>query len=174
VIAINHLLPQDWYGVSKLYAECRHRALAHLPIVDVRIFNYFSHTQNLESRFLITDLVRAIRDKAVFKTSAAHMVRDFLHPSDFYRLISAILAAPPTNVTLDSYSKAPIDKKSLLDALQKRFDFQFEVLQNVTGVNATGSKPQYYTLNRRAEDFGYQPMLTSLDGILCEIDLILK
>ncbi|MEY4294637.1 MAG: hypothetical protein RLY82_325, partial [Pseudomonadota bacterium] len=55
---INHLRPQDWYGVAKLHAECRHRALSHLPIVDIRVFNYFSHTQDMTARFLITDIVR--------------------------------------------------------------------------------------------------------------------
>lgn len=35
-------------------------------------------------------------------------------------------------------------------------------------------KPQYYILNRPAEDFGYQPMSSALVGILGEIDFILK
>ena len=174
VIAINDLQPQDWYGVAKLHAECRHRALASLPIVDLRVFNYFSHTQDMEARFLIADIVRAIRDKTVLKTSTAYMVRDFLHPSDFCRLISAILAAPATNVVLDCYSKAPIDKTALLEHLQINFGLQYEILQNTNGINATGSKPHYYTLNKRAEDFGYKPLLTSLEGVLYEIDLLIN
>ena len=60
VVAINHLQPQDWYAVAKLHAECRHRSLKHLPIVDIRVFNYFSHTQDISARFLITDILRAI------------------------------------------------------------------------------------------------------------------
>ena len=31
-VSINNLQPQDWYGVAKLHAECRHRSLAHLPM----------------------------------------------------------------------------------------------------------------------------------------------
>lgn len=164
-IAINKLQPQDWYAVAKLHAECRHRSLAHLPIVDIRVFNYFSHTQDMEARFLITDIVRAIRDKTVLKTSAAYMVRDYLHPSDFYGLVSAILAAPATNAVVDCYSKAPIDKTTLLAALQAKFGLQYEVVQAAAGVNATGTKPHYYSLNKRAEEFAYQPRLTSLEGI---------
>jgi len=173
VIAINDLQPQDWYGVAKLHAECRHRAMAHLPIVDIRVFNYFSHTQDMEARFLITDIVRAIRDKTVLKTSAANMMRDYLHPSDFCRLISAILAAPATNVVLDCYSKAPIDKISLLEQLKIKFGLQYEILQNTNGINATGIKPHYRSLSKRAKEFGYQPMLTSIDGVLHEIDLFI-
>ena len=174
VIAINDLQPQDWYGVAKLHAECRHHALAHLPIVDLRVFNYFSHTQDLEARFLITDIVRAIRDKTVFKTSSDHIVRDFLNPSDFYRLLSAILSAPAENVVIDCYSKAPIDKKSLLETFQKKFDLRYEFVPDAAGVNATGSKPYYYSLNKRAQQFGYQPEWTSLEGLLSEIGLIIN
>jgi nucleoside-diphosphate-sugar epimerase len=169
VIAINNLQPQDWYAVAKLHAECRHRSLAHLPIVDIRVFNYFSHTQDMEARFLMTDIVRAIRDKTVLKTSAAYMVRDYLTPADFYGLVKAILVSPATNTVLDCYSKAPIDKTTLLATLQAKFGLQYEVVQSAAGVNATGNKPHYYSLNKRAEDFGYQPMLTSLDGLEIEL-----
>ena len=172
VIAINNLQPQDWYAVAKLHAECRHRSLAHLPIVDIRVFNYFSHTQDMEARFLITDIVRAIRDKTVLKTSTAYMVRDYLHPADFYQLVSVLLAAPATNTALDCYSKAPIDKPTLLAAMQEKFGLQYEITETRAGVNATGSKPHYYSLNTRAADFGYQPAFTSLRGVLQESDQV--
>jgi nucleoside-diphosphate-sugar epimerase len=172
--AINSLQPQDWYAVAKLHAECRHRSLAHLPIVDIRVFNYFSHTQDMAARFLITDIVRAIRDKTVLKTSAAYMVRDYLSPSDFYGLVNAILASPATNAVVDCYSKAPIEKTTLLAALQTRFGLQYEVVHASAGVNATGTKPHYYSLNKRAEDFGYEPEFTSLDGILKEANMVIN
>jgi len=169
VIAINNLQPQDWYAVAKLHAECRHRSLPHLPIVDIRVFNYFSHTQDMSARFLITDILRAIRDKAVLKTSADYMVRDFLHPSDFFRLVNAILISPAVNVVVDCYSKAPIDKTTLLAVLQAQFSLQYEFIKTAPGVNATGSKKNYYSLNKQAEDFGYIPGLNSLMGIEREI-----
>lgn len=169
MVPINNLKPQDWYGVAKLHAECRHRALAHLPIVDIRVFNYFSHTQDINSRFLMTDIVRAIREKTVLKTSADYIVRDFIHPSDFFNLVKLILAAPATNAAVDAYSKAPIDKPTLLAAMQEKFGLQYEIGQRGAGVNATGGKPHYYSLNNQAVDFGYHPSLTSLDGIILEV-----
>ena len=166
MIDINHLQPQDWYGVAKLHAECRHRALAHLSIVDIRVFNYFSRTQDIEARFLITDILRAIRDKTVLKTSSDYIVRDYLHPIDFYQLVSVMLAAPPgTNTALDCYSKAPIDKPTLLTIMCEKFGLQFEISPGVSGINATGNKPHYYSKNRRAADFGYVPTLSSQEGI---------
>lgn len=174
IIAINNLQPQDWYAVAKLHAECRHRSLPHLAIVDIRVFNYFSHTQDMSARFLMTDVLRAIRDKTILKTSPDYIVRDFLHPSDFYKLVDALLSSPAINVAVDCYSRAPIDKPSLLAAMQEKFGLQYEIVQAGTGVNATGGKPHYYSLNTRAADFGYQPTLTSLEGIVNEMQMILQ
>lgn len=168
-VAINNLQPQDWYGVAKLHAECRHRALAPLPIVDIRVFNYFSHTQDMDARFLMTDIVRAIRDKSVFKTSADYIVRDYIHPSDFYNLVNAILRAPAANAVVDAYSKAPIDKPNLLATMQVKLGLRYEIVQFDKGINATGGKPCYYSSSRQAERFGYDPHITSLAGIFLEI-----
>jgi nucleoside-diphosphate-sugar epimerase len=172
-VAINNLQPQDWYAVAKLYAECRHRSLAHLPIVDIRVFNYFSHTQDITARFLITDIVRAIRDNTILKTSSDYIVRDFIHPSDFYKLVVALLASSATNAVVDCYSKAPIDKPALLAAMQGNFGLSYDVISTSAGVNATGNKPHYYSLNTKAADFGYQPSLTSLEGLKQEIQSLL-
>ena len=172
VISINELQPQDWYGVAKLHAECRHRSLAPLPIVDIRMFNYFSHTQDMEARFLITDIVRAIRDKTVLKTAKDYVVRDFIGPDDFHQLVNAILTSPATNAVVDCYSQAPIDKPCLLAAMQTKFGLQYELTENFTGINATGSKLHYYSINKQAEYFGYIPKLTSLACIEKELKLI--
>lgn len=174
VVAINNLQPQDRYAVAKLHAECRHRSLPHLPIIDIRVFNYFSHTQDIAARFLMTDILRAIRDKAVLKTSPDDIVRDYLHPSDFHQLVSALISAPAANAVVDCYSRAPIDKKNLLAAMQEQFGLQYEITQASVSVNATGNKPHYYSRNTRAADFGYQPTLTSLEGIVQEAQMILQ
>lgn len=84
IININNLKQKDWYAVAKLHAECHHRTLSHISIVDIRIFNYFSHTQDMESRFLITDITRAINSKEILNTSAESIVRDYISPSDFF------------------------------------------------------------------------------------------
>lgn len=174
IIPLNQLSPQDWYGVAKLHAECRHRAYAELAIIDLRIFNYFSGTQDIEARFLITDILRAIRDNRVLQTSPDYIMRDFLHPSDFYQLIEVLLAAAPANVAVDCYSQAPIDKLSLLVAMQNQFGLKYETTITTVGVNATGAKPYYYSENKHAADFGYRPSLTSLAGVLQASTQLLK
>lgn len=173
-IAINNLQSQDWYAVAKIYAECRHRSLPHLSIFDVRVFNYFSRTQDMSARFFITDMLRAIKDGTTLKTSPEYIVRDFLHPSDFYVLIKALILSDSSNDVVDCYSLAPIDKPTLLQAMQENFGLSHELTQAVVSVNATGSKCHYYSLNTRAAAFGYIPTFTSLDGILKEATIILQ
>lgn len=174
MISINNVQPQDWYGVAKLHAECRHRAHPELPIIDIRVFNYFSRTQVINARFLITDIVRAICNKTVLKTSSDYIVRDYLHPSDFYRLVSALLSGLATNGVVDCYTLSPVDKLELLAVMQEKFGLQYEITATTTSVNATGAKPHYYSINTRAADFGYQPSLTSLEGILREMEPMLE
>jgi nucleoside-diphosphate-sugar epimerase len=174
VVQINNLSPQDWYGVAKLHAEARHRSLSDLAIIDIRVFNYFSHTQDISARFLITDILRAIRDKVTLKTSPEYIVRDFLHPSDFHGLVRALLSSPATNAAVDCYSRAPIDKPNLLTTMQEKFGLRYEITATPVSVNATGRKTCYYSLNTRAAELGYQPGLTSLEGILRESEKILS
>lgn len=173
ILALNNLTSYEWYGAAKLHTECRHRSRPELAIIDIRIFNYFSRTQDLSARFLITDILRAVRDKTVLKTSPDYIVRDFLHPSDFYKLISALLSAPAANAAVDCYSRAPIDKPDLLTAMQDKFGLRYEITDAIAGVNGPGGKPHYYSLNTRAADFGYQPSLTSLEGIMLEAGAVL-
>lgn len=172
VVPLNALKPQDYYAVAKLHAECKHRALPELAITDLRVFNYFSRTQDLGARFFITDLLRALRDGTVLQTSAASMVRDYLHPADFHQLVSRVLAAPPANRALDCYSAAPVEKTALLAAMAERFGLRYEVGPAAV-VNATGTKPHYYSLNRQAAELGYHPAYSSIDGIAMESAIIL-
>lgn len=166
--AINAPGASDWYAWAKLSAECRHRSLASVPIVDLRVFSYFSRSQDLQGRFLISDMLRAIRDGSELQTSSDFIVRDFLVPEDFHQLINVILTAAPTNCAVDCYSQAPIAKPDLLAVMQRKFGLRYVVTASADTVNATGAKTHYYSNYRRAADFGYQPRWTSLAGIVNE------
>ena len=172
-IPINHLQPQDWYSIAKLHAECRHRAQADWPIIDIRVFSYFSRTLDSNARFLLADILRAIRNQTVLHTSAVEIVRDFITPGDFYRLIEALLTAPPVNAVVDSYSRAPISKLALLDLMHHTFGLQYAITEHHAALNATGLKPHYYSLNRQAAHYGYQPQLSSAEGIAQECESLL-
>lgn len=167
-INLNNLQDSDWYGIAKLYAEARHRALKDYAIVDVRVFNYFSHTQDMNARFLITDIVRAIQTQTELKTATDNIVRDFITPKDFFTLISRIVQSEAVNFAVDCYTQAPIDKLSLLKSLQEKFGLRYELVTNA-GLNATGAKINYYSMNKKAAEFGYVPSMKSDAGVVLEI-----
>jgi nucleoside-diphosphate-sugar epimerase len=172
-IPVNGLAPQDWIGIAKLHAECRHRSLRDSAIVDIRVFSYFSRTQDLSWRFLLADIMRAIRDGSVLETTPDYVVRDVLHPADFHDLVRALLDSPPANTAVDCYTRAPVDKPRLLSEMALRFGLRHETVARPVTVNATGVKPHYYSLNRRAAAFGYAPSRTSLEGIVEEATALL-
>lgn len=161
--AINHLQAQDWYGAAKFHAECRHRALPELAIVDIRVFSYFSHTQDLNARFFISDILRAIQSGQTLQTSAENIVRDYIGPQEMLQLVSCILNSAPTNAAVDCFTLAPVDKLTLLATMQERFGLQYAVSAASVTVNATGSKLNYYSTSRHANQlFSYQPTRDSL------------
>ena len=173
-ISLNDLPQQEWYGVAKLHAECRHRSLADRSIFDIRVFNYFSRTQDLAARFLLTDIIRSIRDGAVLQTSPDYIVRDYLHPADFHSLVRVLLSSPQANVAVDCYTLAPIDKSTLLEGMQREFGLRYEITEAPITINATGTKSYYYSLNDRAADFGYAPTRTSVAGVMEETRAMLE
>lgn len=172
LIPINTFNETNWYMIAKLYAEANHRALPNFAIVDIRVFNYFSHTQDLEASFLITEVARAIRKNKVFKTSADNIVRDYITPPDFFNLVESILQSPPTNMPVDCYTKEPVGKLELLDELEKKFGLHYEFVESVGIVNVTGLKVNYYSMQRDAEQFGYVPQHSSVSGIFEQIEKI--
>lgn len=171
-IDINNFKSTDWYAVAKIYAESKHRAMSNYSIVDVRIFNYFSHTQDLNSRFLITDIVRSIKNRGVLKTNATNIVRDFITPSDFYRLIMSVINSSKMNSPIDCYTIAPVDKFSLLKRCQKEFGLLYEIVDSA-GVNGTGFKKNYFS-NYRIPNGQFEPEYDSLSGLINEIYHIKK
>lgn len=173
VVDINGISKSDFYSLAKLCAEIRHRAYETLCIIDVRIFNIFSSTQCIDSRFLITDALRSIRNNSVLYVDGNNNFRDYLHPSDFSSLMKLILLHADHSMALDCYSLKPIDKFSLLSALSKRYGLRWEIQDGAKIVNATGVKNKYYSNNNCASQIGYMPRFTSLDGILHEMDKLL-
>lgn len=173
IVPINQIQLSDWYSIAKLHAECRHRALPHLHIIDLRIFNYFSHTQDMDASFLMCEIVRALRDKKTLMTGSAHMVRDYIDPYDFYQLIQALLSSQPNNLAFDCYSRAPVDKITLLEKLHSEFSLDYSITQSYADALATGQKPHYYSISKCGAQFGYQPRYCSLDTVVNEMRLCL-
>ena len=169
-ININNISPTDYYGVAKLYSEVRHRTFSNLDITDIRVFNYFSRTQDLNAGFFLAQIISSIKRNITLRTTADNMVRDYIHPTDFFRLIECVLMSSRANRAIDCYSRAPIEKQVLLDLMVDKFGLKYELVKNDQGlfVNATGVKEFYFSLNRAAKDIGFVPSYSSMDCILEE------
>jgi nucleoside-diphosphate-sugar epimerase len=174
IVPINSLSPNSYYSVAKLYAEAVHRA-APATVIDIRIFNYVSRHLDINSRFLLADLVRSIQNNTVFETGSDNIWRDYLHPDDFFQLILACLRSKAgTNMPIDAFSRAPIDKFTLLDLLKQEFGLRFAITGRSNAVASTGIKPFYYSENHAATALGFEPSKTSAEGISEEVAAILR
>jgi nucleoside-diphosphate-sugar epimerase len=170
---VNALTPQDYYGIAKLHAEARHRAMPNHAIIDIRVFAYFSRHSDIAKRFFVTDMLRAIRDGKEFETGAATMRRDFIAPRDFQALVAAALDGESRNIAIDTYSRAPVEKFALLDAMRDTFDLRYRIVEQPALMIATGAKPEYYSTHRAAAALGYQPLQTALESVLEESSALL-
>jgi len=92
----------------------------------------------------------------------------YIHPEDFCQLVAGILNAPAINISVDAYSKTPVDKSTILAEMSEQFKMRYELIELKDKVNAVGSKSHYYFRNARAADFGFKPLRTSLEGVLRE------
>jgi nucleoside-diphosphate-sugar epimerase len=168
------LTSNQWYQYAKLVAEITHRKLSDAPITDLRIFNYFSHTQSIASEFLMANIARALVNQSTLEVSPEPIIRDFLHPDDFCKLVTSILEAPPANQAVDCYSKEPISKHQLLENLQNKFGLKFKFHDAQLTANPTGVKTHYYSKNQFAQKLGYEPKYSSLEGITLELEALLN
>lgn len=173
VFPINNLQPQHYYGLAKAMAEVRHR-MNPRQIVDLRVYNYFSHTGNVAARFMINDVIRAIQTKMVFKADRTPIVRDYVGSLDFFQMINVLLRQDNLNTAIDIYSRQPITKDQLLAEMAKRYGLEYETVGFQAGLPATGVKENYYSVNTAAYALGYRPTLNSLETIYLAADKLLK
>jgi nucleoside-diphosphate-sugar epimerase len=170
VFPVNSLGPSDWYSLAKLHAEAMHRVADGFTIVDLRIFNYVSRSLDPDARFLISDMIRAIRNRTTIETRSEPISRDYLEPAGLHAILQACLAAPlGTNRPVDAYTRAPVLKADLLEHMAREFGLSYAVGEGGGMSSPTGWKPHYYSTNKAAAELGYSPLLSSWEGIRKEV-----
>jgi nucleoside-diphosphate-sugar epimerase len=170
---INNISEADYYGIAKFHSEAKHRALKKLNIVDLRIFSYFSRFINLESKFLLTEIISYIKEGKEFITDSNNIVRDYIHPKDLHSLIEKCIEKYKINDVFDAYSLKPVTKFEILDYFKNKYRLNYIVKTDVNIIALTGSKDNYYSNNRHAQEIGYKPQFTSMDSIIQESKEIL-
>jgi nucleoside-diphosphate-sugar epimerase len=169
---INSLKSKDWYSLSKLYLEAKHRSMQHFSIIDIRVFNYFSSSQNLTENYLIIDIVNSLLNKEVLITSSDNIIRDYITPPDFFNLIQKIITFGQLNVAFDCYTKAPVNKLELLTVLEREFSLTYNIKESTGKLDAGKLKLNYFSKNKLAEAIGYFPEYSSIEGVLKELNIL--
>jgi nucleoside-diphosphate-sugar epimerase len=172
--SINDLKPEEFYGIAKLHAEARHRALPRLNIVDLRIFGYFSRYIDLNEKFLLSEIITSVQNGQEFVTGPSDIVRDFVHPQDLLSLIQACMGQTKINDVYDVYSAKPATKFEIIEYFTDHHGLKCRVESDYTTFSVTGTKDSYISNNKKANIVGYTPQFSSLNCISQETAAILK
>lgn len=169
IFPVNQLENENWYGIAKFISEIKHRMMKDLFIVDIRIYNYFSSSYDINDRFLITDIIRSINNRVTLRVSNENIKRDFIGPNEIFQLISKIIKSKKQNVAIDCYSRSPVNKFNILNEFKKKFNLEYSIENNNNIVESTGKKLNYYSISKKANKiFGYKPKNTSIEILVNE------
>lgn len=179
---MNALSPSDFYSVAKINSEAKHRSRPDLNIVDLRVFSFFSRFIDLDSGFMMAELVDCIMHNKKFHTSADDIIRDYTIADDLFVLIEKCIARHDNmigfNDVFDVYSKEPVSKIKLMDYFKDKFGLEYEIKNPdlTTGQESspTGAKKEYYSKNKKAENLGFVPEYSSIEGVAKEIKALLE
>ena len=170
----NRVSVPDYYAVSKIYSEAKHRSLPQLKIADLRIFSFFSHCIDLDSGYFMTDLVKALVKNEIFKTSPADMLRDYPHPSDLAALILRCAAEKHINTALDVASREPVSKNIILKTFSSKFGLKYRSTDSFSETSPNGSINIYVpTVDLAEKMLNWKAVCSSIETLLSETEVIL-
>lgn len=171
---VNNITENHYYGIAKLNSEAKHRFLQEMKIVDIRVFGYFSRFIDLKSKYLMSQILACIKEKKVFITDDTNIIRDYLNPDDLFQLVEKCIERGGTNAVYDAYSLKPVAKIEILDYFSEKYGMKFDMKKQADFSSITGNKNNYYSNNKKAQELGYVPRYTSLEGIMRETAKILQ
>lgn len=171
---INNIDESNYYGIAKLNSEAKHRALKDFNIVDLRVFGYFSRFIDLDTKFLLCEIISCVKTNRNFITDPKNITRDYVHPKDLFSLVKRCMIKKNINDVFDVYSREPVTKFEILNYFKKNYGLKYIIDRNINVASVTGTKSNYYSISRKAEKIGYRPQFTSMECIIQETREILK
>ena len=164
----------DYYAISKIYSEAKHRSLPYLKIADLRIFSFFSRHIDLDSGYFMTDLVRSLVNKETLKTSSADIIRDYPHPSDLAALILRCANEKHINTSIDVASTEPVSKSLILKTFSSGFGLKYGLTDSFSETSPNGNINIYVpTVDLAEKILNWKAVNSSLDTLLSETEIIL-
>lgn len=173
-IDVNNITARDHYRISKLNSEVKHRALSELNIFDLRVFGFFSRFLDIETEFLLCEILKSIINERVFITGDENIIRDYIHPQDFVTIIKKCISISDMNIAFDICSKSPVSKLELLNFYKGKYNLKYKVDSKRSYSSVTGSKLNYYSLNNNIAFLDFQPKFSSLECIDSETSALLN
>jgi nucleoside-diphosphate-sugar epimerase len=155
----------NYYAISKLYTEGKHRSLSHLNIVDIRLYSYFSKFVSLKDDYFMCQVLKHIKEGTELVTTPNEMVRDYIHPKD---LSDFIINLEPQNAMFTVGSLEDISKHEILEYFKKEHGLKYKIDPDLNIPCATGHKVDYYP-----EKIDNQPTCTSLQTLALESQRLL-
>jgi nucleoside-diphosphate-sugar epimerase len=172
-IHVNHITTDDYYAITRLNAETKHRAFGNLRIVDLRVFSYFSRFIDLTDGYFITEIMDCILNEKMLVTDEVNMVRDYIHTEDLFSIIRKCVDAGKINKAFDAVSSKPVEKREILDYFSLEYGLKYEISRFSSHASATGKKNIYCSNYNNVACIGYEPTYSSMDVIKQESQHIL-
>ena len=174
-VRLDSITVADAYRIAKLSSEAKHRSLVGRSIIDLRLFSFFSRHIDMTSSYLVTEMVRAIREGVEFVTNDVEIVRDYVHTEDLCDLVSRCVQSKDINRPFDVYSSRPCRKSEIIRAFRERFGLKVRMVEGPVEISPTGVKSCYSSNNHDAgAALGYAPRYSSLDALLDEAQALLS
>ncbi len=173
-IPVNRVTPDQYYGITRIYTEAKHRSFDRFRMVDLRVFSYFSRFMDLDEGYFIGEVLSCLLNGSIFRTGEADIVRDYVHPRDLFSLIVKCMEAERINSAIDVRSARPVTKFEILEFFSSLYGLKYQVTASHRHISATGKKDVYYSQYDNASQVGYEPRFTSMDTIRTESAVILE
>lgn len=172
-IDVNKIDQAQYYSIAKLNSEAKHRAFQEFRIIDLRVFAYFSRFADLRLKYLIAEIINAVRKKNVLIAGDNNIVRDYIGHEDLFSFVCKSIEKGNNDV-YDVYSRKPVKKFAVLKAFHKEFGLNYEISKTFNPSGITGIKGMYYSKNKKAKELGYVPKYDSLELLIKETAIILN
>ena len=75
------------YTLSKIKSDIKHRKLKNFNIIDIRLFSFFSRFMDINTKFLISEIVSSIKYNKKFVTNKIDIFRDYINPEDLFNFL---------------------------------------------------------------------------------------
>lgn len=158
---VNSIRRGEWYGLSKLAVELRHRSQISRRVVDVRVFGFLSPHLDLKTRYFMSSVYQALLSGTLFVTDSSEMHRDYVGAEELASIIDGAARRDIVNSAVDTYTIRPAGKFDILERLgQLGLDWR------ISEQAAVAQERVWYSSEwRAAEQFGYSPRRSSLDVV---------